>query len=152
MELGLDNISWSDFVPLEELGGLLASSDVALVSQRDGLTGVAVPCKLYGILAAGRPVLAAVPDDCETAIVIREEACGLVVPPHDPAVLAEALRRLADHPAECRRMADRAAHAYKTKYSLTEARVRFQSLWHLPESLDRTTCRFGTSSSPPAPA
>ena len=134
LELRLDNIAWADFVPLEQLGELLASCDVALVSQRDGLTGIAVPCKLYGILAAGRPVLAAVPATCETAMVICEESCGMVVAPHDPAGLAEALRRLADDPAECRRMADRAQSAYATNYSLAKARQRFQRLWNLPEA------------------
>lgn len=132
LELALGNISWDDFVPLEKLGELLASCDVALVSQRHGLTGIAVPCKLYGILAAGRPVLAAVPATCETAMVIREESCGMVVDPHDPKQLAAALRRLADDPAECRRMADRAQSAYETKYSLSKARQRFQRLWNLP--------------------
>ncbi len=151
-ELGLDNISWSDFVALEELGGLLASCDVALVSQREGLTGIAVPCKLYGILAAGRPVLAAVPDDCETAMVIREESCGLVVPPHDPARFAEAIRTLADHPADSVRMAARAREAYDTKYSVAAARVRFQRLWQLPVSGDRPDCLFhNPSTSPVAP-
>jgi glycosyltransferase involved in cell wall biosynthesis len=134
LELGLGNISWGDFVPLEQLGELLASCDVAIVSQRDGLTGIAVPCKLYGILAAGRPVLAAAPANCETAMVIREESCGMVVDPHDPTRLAEALQRLADDPAECRRMAARAQYAYETKYSLAEARKRFQRLWNLTES------------------
>jgi colanic acid biosynthesis glycosyl transferase WcaI len=134
LELGLRNISWGDFVPLENLGELLASCDVAIVSQRDGLTGIAVPCKLYGILAAGRPVLAAAPANCETAMVIREESCGMVVDPHDPTRLAEALRRLADDPAECRRMAARAQSAYETTYSLAKARQRFQRLWHLPEA------------------
>ena len=134
LELGLDNISWGDFVPLEQLGELLGSCDVAIVSQRDGLTGIAVPCKLYGILAAGRPVLAAAPASCETAMVIREESCGMVVDPHDPTRLAEALRRLADDPAECRRMAARAQSAYETKYSLVKTRQRFQRLWNLPDA------------------
>lgn len=134
LQLGLCNMSWGDFVPLEKLGELLASCDVAIVSQRDGLTGIAVPCKLYGILAAGRAVLAAAPADCETALVIREESCGIVMPPHDSAKLATALRRLADDPAECGRMADRARSAYEQKYSLAEARKRFQRLWNLPES------------------
>lgn len=134
LDLGLHNMSWGDFVPLEKLGELLASSDVALVSQRDGLTGIAVPCKLYGILAVGRPVLAAAPANCETAMVIHEESCGMVVDPHDPVALADALRRLADDPVGCRRMADRARSAYDRKYSLAEARTRFQRLWNLPEA------------------
>lgn len=148
-ELGLDNISWGDFVALEELGGLLASCDVALVSQRDGLTGIAVPCKLYGILASGRPVLAAVPEDCETAMVIREESCGLVVPPHDPARLAEAIRTLADHPADCVRMAARARQAYDIKYSVAAARARFQRLWHLPMAGGRQDCLSPNASAAP---
>jgi hypothetical protein len=57
-----------------------------------GLAGYFVPSRLYGILAAGRPVIAAAEDGSETAQLVREVGCGIVVPPGDPLRLAEAIR------------------------------------------------------------
>ena len=53
----------------------LSSADVHFVGLARGLSGFVVPSRLYGILAAGRPVLAAAEDDSETAQVVR--AVGL---------------------------------------------------------------------------
>ncbi|MCX7403065.1 MAG: hypothetical protein NTY87_08165 [Planctomycetia bacterium] len=36
-----------------------------------------MPCKLYGVLAAGRAIVAAVPEGSEVASVVHEEGCGL---------------------------------------------------------------------------
>ena len=55
--------------------------------------GFIVPSKLYGILAAGRPFIAAVEDDCEAAQIAREYECGVVVEPGDRDAMAAAIRR-----------------------------------------------------------
>jgi lipopolysaccharide/colanic/teichoic acid biosynthesis glycosyltransferase len=44
---------------------------------------------LYGILAAGRPFVAAVDDGCEVASIARTRECGLVARPGDAADLAD---------------------------------------------------------------
>jgi glycosyltransferase involved in cell wall biosynthesis len=84
---------------------------------------VAVPCKLYGILASGRAVVAQVPARSEVARVVEEERCGVVVPPADAGALAREIRRLAQAPEEVERMGERAFAAYREKYTL-EAGVR----------------------------
>ena len=53
-----------------------------------------MPSKLYGILAAGRPYVAAVEDECEVADITRRHECGLVVPPANPKELAEGILKL----------------------------------------------------------
>ncbi len=60
-----------------------ATGDVFLVSLKRGLAGYIVPSKLYGILAAGRPYVAAVEEDSEVAAITGEHECGLVVAPGD---------------------------------------------------------------------
>ena len=60
-----------------------ATADVFIVSLKRGLSGFIVPSKLYGILAAGRPFIAAVEDDCEAAEIARAHDCGIVVAPGD---------------------------------------------------------------------
>ena len=54
------NVQWHEFVELEDLPESLAACHVSLISLHSDLEGVAVPCKLYGILASGRAVVAQV--------------------------------------------------------------------------------------------
>lgn len=129
--LQLPNVTWLDFVSRAELGATVAGCDVSVVSFRDGLEGVAVPSKLYTILASGRAVVAQVPEASEVALVVREEGCGVVVPPGDAGALAEALASLARDPATVEEMGRRAAAAYREKYTLAHAVERFKAVWNV---------------------
>jgi colanic acid biosynthesis glycosyl transferase WcaI len=93
-ELGLDNVRFLPYQPKERLTESFAAADVFLVSLLPGLAGYIVPSKLYGILAAGRPYIAAVEDECEVADISREHECGLVVSPGKARELAEGILRL----------------------------------------------------------
>jgi colanic acid biosynthesis glycosyl transferase WcaI len=70
----------------------LSAADVHVVGLASGLAGYVVPSRLYGILAVGRPVIAAADQDSETAQVVAEVGCGIVVPPGRPDLLARAIR------------------------------------------------------------
>ncbi len=59
---GLTNIRLLDYVPRDELHRSLSVADVHLISMRAEMTGIVVPGKLYGIMAAGRPALFVGPD------------------------------------------------------------------------------------------
>lgn len=52
------NVLILPFQPNEKLSNVLTGCHVGLVSLRDGLEGMAVPSKIYGIMAAGVPVIA----------------------------------------------------------------------------------------------
>ena len=67
-----------------------------MVGLARGLAGYIVPSRMWGVLAAGRPVIAAAEEESETAAVVRETGCGLVVPPGDPFRLARAIRACHD--------------------------------------------------------
>lgn len=118
--LGLTNMRWLPYQPKEALEDSLSCCHAALISQRAGLEGVAVPCKLYGILASGRAVLAQVPATSEVARVVDEEGCGIVVPPGDAVALAAAVQRLADDRTEALRLGARARAAYLAKYTIDQ--------------------------------
>ena len=97
---GLDNVRFLPFQPRDQLRWTYASSDVCLVSLKPGLAGYIVPSKLYPILAAGRPYIAAVESLSEVAALTQRHRCGVLVEPGDPVQLADAIRRLADQPGE----------------------------------------------------
>ena len=70
----------------------LSAADVHVVGLAAGLAGYVVPSRLYGILAVGRPVIVAADPESETAQLVTEVGCGIVVPPGRPELLARAIR------------------------------------------------------------
>jgi putative colanic acid biosynthesis glycosyltransferase WcaI len=87
------------FLPYQDRSVLplsLATADVHVVGLARGLSGYVVPSRLYGILAAARPVIVAADDDSETAQLARRVGCGVVVPPGRPERLAATIRRAYD--------------------------------------------------------
>ena len=94
-ERGLANVRFLPFQPREALRWTYATSDLCLVSLKPGLAGYIVPSKLYPILAAGRPYIAAVEPISEVAALTERHRCGVIVAPGDAAALAAAIERLA---------------------------------------------------------
>lgn len=97
---GLANVRFVGYQPRERLGEVLASADVHVVPLRAGLAAVSVPSKTYTILAAGRPVVAAIDADSEVTRILADSGAGRSVAPDDAAQLAAALRELLDDPTE----------------------------------------------------
>ncbi len=92
--LGLQNVRFLPYQPKERLRDSFASADVFIVSLNRGLAGYIVPSKLYGILAAGRPYVAAVEDTCEVADITRKYDSGLLAEPGNAKDLAEKILTL----------------------------------------------------------
>ena len=91
----MTNVWLLDYVPRHELHRSLSVADVHLISMRREMTGIVVPGKLYGIMAAGRPALFVGPSHCETADTIRRAGCGFTVAPGDAQGVVSALTTLA---------------------------------------------------------
>jgi glycosyltransferase involved in cell wall biosynthesis len=77
------------YQPVEKLPESFAAADVFVVSLKAGMAGYIVPSKLYGILAAGRPYVAAVEQASEVTGITTKYDCGLLASPGDPEDLAE---------------------------------------------------------------
>ena len=106
--LETDHVRFLDFQPRELLPQTLAAADVHVVGLARGLAGYIVPSRLYGVLAAGRPVIAAAEEESETAQLVREAGCGIVVEPGSPLRLAEAIRACRDGVHDLEEMGRRA--------------------------------------------
>jgi glycosyltransferase involved in cell wall biosynthesis len=106
----------------------LSAADVHYVGLSPGLAGFVVPSRVYGILAAGRPILAAVEDDSETAQLIREAGCGVVVPPDRPELIAAAIRELASGAHDLETLGRRGREWVEREASRETAIARYRSL------------------------
>jgi glycosyltransferase involved in cell wall biosynthesis len=85
--------------------------------MREGLDGMMVPSKFYGILGASRPAIFVGPEGSEIAACIREEDCGEVVPLGDVDGLAAAIRGLAADSARRRELGERGHAALVRRHS-----------------------------------
>ena len=85
---GLGQVRFLPHQPAERLADAFGSADMFVVSLKRGLAGFIVPSKLYGVLAAGRPYVAAVEPACEVAAITAKHDCGLLAPPGDAEALA----------------------------------------------------------------
>lgn len=70
------------YQPKEDLVYSLNAAHVHLVVNQKGIKGVSVPSKIYGVMAAGKPVLGVLENGSEAYRLIRESNCGLLVEPH----------------------------------------------------------------------
>jgi putative colanic acid biosynthesis glycosyltransferase WcaI len=93
---GLPNVSFLPFRPRDELSESLCSASLHFVGLARGLAGFVVPSRIYGVLAAGRPVLVAADETSEAAQLARESGAGIVVPPGRPDEVAAAIRAARD--------------------------------------------------------
>ncbi|MDP9123686.1 MAG: WcaI family glycosyltransferase [Pseudomonadota bacterium] len=93
----LPNVRFLDLQPLEALNELLNMADIHLLPQLRGAADLVMPSKLAGMLASGRPVIAAAAPDTEIAAVV--EGCGVVTEPECALGIANAIFELANDEA-----------------------------------------------------
>jgi glycosyltransferase involved in cell wall biosynthesis len=103
-EYNLTNLQFLPIQPAEFFPSVLASADVLLVNQRASVTNMSLPGKLTSYFAAGRPVVAAVSPESETATEVVETGAGVLVTPDQPVHLLEAVRTLAADPVRQERL------------------------------------------------
>lgn len=117
----LEAVKYYDYVPREQLAQSLCVGDVHLISLREGMEGLIVPSKLFGIMAAGRPAIFIGHPDSEIARVLVEHDAGIVVREADSAGLVAAIMRLAADPTSAAAMGERARAALLGKFDATTA-------------------------------
>lgn len=109
---GLDSLLLLDLVPYEQLGALLGTADIGLVLLEPEAGTFSVPSKVLTYLAAGLPVVAAMPGENLAARTITSAAAGIVVEPGDHAAFVDAAVGLLDDPEQrARARAAGRAHA-----------------------------------------
>lgn len=89
--LGLTNARFLPFQPGEDLPAMYGAADVCLIPLRRGFTAESVPSKLFTIMAAGKPTVAAVDPESETTHLIQRSKSGICVEPENARVLADAI-------------------------------------------------------------
>jgi colanic acid biosynthesis glycosyl transferase WcaI len=89
----LPNVTFLPAVKVDEVGNYLAAADVLLVHLADDpVFDITIPQKTQAYLLAGKPILMAVRG--EAASLVSSAGAGLVVPPENAELMADAMLHL----------------------------------------------------------
>lgn len=93
--LGLTNCRFLPYQEKEDLPFSLTACDLSLVSVNPGMEGLVAPSKIYGTLAAGRPVAVVCEPHSYLRTLVAEAKCGATFRNGDGTGLADFIRFLA---------------------------------------------------------
>jgi glycosyltransferase involved in cell wall biosynthesis len=101
----IPNVRFLPFFPGNKVSSVLAAADAHIITVKRGLEGVVVPSKMYGILAAGKPIVAVAPRECDVVSLGEAKGFSIFADPDDPAGFAQLVRQLSQNPAQLNEMA-----------------------------------------------
>ena len=116
MAAGCKNVRFLPFFPASKIPSVLAAGDAHIITILRGLEGVVVPSKMYGILAAGRPIVAVAPAESDAASLMTAIGCGVAADPDSAEDVATKILALSAEPRRVREMGE-AARAAANDYS-----------------------------------
>jgi glycosyltransferase involved in cell wall biosynthesis len=126
---GLANARFAQFQPREDYARLLQAADVCVVTLKKEVRTPAVPSKLLGIMAAGRPVIVSADPSGDAPALVSDVSCGLCVPPGRPAAFADAVRLLKSNPSLARKMGRRARRHAERHFSREACVAQYEELF-----------------------
>jgi glycosyltransferase involved in cell wall biosynthesis len=112
-----DNISFVDFAAEEDLEKRLGAADIHLVSLQPDWTGVVVPSKFFGCLAAGRPVIFSGSVDSSIAKNIHKYKVGWVLNENTLEEVCAELITLSSSPAKLLELQEHCHNVYRKYFS-----------------------------------
>jgi colanic acid biosynthesis glycosyl transferase WcaI len=143
----IGNASFRSYCAKEKLGESLAQGHIGLVTQNPSCLGSMVPSKIYGILAAGRPLLYIGPRDSTPANLIDRFECGWQIDCGDSEGLSKLLRYLSANKKIVEEAGARSRSAFVRHYSLSTGISRLCSiLFDTPPARESPEVRIGALS------
>lgn len=114
----------------------LSAGDLSLVSVKPNMDAVVAPSKLYGILAAGRPVAVICPEGCYLRELIDEGNCGNYFTNGDAQGLADYIERLASDRPEADYLGKNARRYCEHRFTLEKILPLYLDALGLKTNLD----------------
>lgn len=117
-EHDVKNIRSLPYQPLADLRYSLSAADVHVVSLGSDMVGIVHPCKIYGAMTVGRPILFLGPRPSHVADILDENAIGRHVAHGDVAACVAAIEAFLDAPGDqLRDMGDTAQRVLTQRFT-----------------------------------
>lgn len=116
------------FQSFDRLADVIGTADIVIAILEPGAGVFSVPSKVLTYLAAGRPVIGAIPAENLAARLIVGNGAGLVVSPLDPRALAVACIDLLAREDDRREMGRRARAYAESAFDIGRIADRFEGL------------------------
>jgi glycosyltransferase involved in cell wall biosynthesis len=126
---GAGNIRFLDFLPAAKIPSVLAAADAHVITVKRGLEGVVVPSKMYGILAAGKPIVAVAPGETDVVTLGMRRGFAVFADPDKPADLVSAVRGLVGDAQKLKTMGE-AARAAAPDYDRVKELQKFAEVFN----------------------
>jgi glycosyltransferase involved in cell wall biosynthesis len=124
----LDNVEFLPYQPLDRRGTMLSAADIGVVCLEGKFTGLSVPSKTYGIMAAGTPILGFLDGESEIGRTIREHKCGVVLENPSGEQVSQVLSSLIQEPERLKELGRRGHCAFKSKFTLNHVAERYDGV------------------------
>ena len=124
MAAGSGNIRFLDFFPSNKIPSVLAAADAHVITIKRGLEGVVVPSKMYGIIAAGKPIVAVAPKETDVSTLGVSRGFAIVASPDNSEEVAAAVRKIAFDRNKLKMMGE-AARAVAPDYDRVKEMQKF---------------------------
>ena len=121
------NVRFLPFFPPNKIASVLAAGDAHVITIKRGLEGVVVPSKMYGILAAGRPIIALASQQTDAASLGARYGFGVAADPDNPAELVAIVRALLGDPERLAEMGT-IARVAASRYARANETLKFQRI------------------------
>jgi glycosyltransferase involved in cell wall biosynthesis len=124
----LTNLLLLPFQPRQQLLNTLTACDLSLVSLIPGAEQIVAPCKLYGMLAAGRAILSLSTPGSYLDQLLNQHHCGINLSPGAPVCLAETIKTLSTQPDHVNTLGHNAHLLYQQHYRIDRAAKQYETV------------------------
>jgi len=126
--LGLKNVKFLTYQNKQDLKFTLGAAHIHLIPMIKGLGGIIVPSKVYGVMAAGRPYIAALDKESEVYKITEEFNCGISINPSNVEELKNGILWAYNHQPEIEDMGRNGRRALEKYYSREICTQKFKQV------------------------
>ena len=127
-ENNLTNVKFLPYQLKKDLSYSLSAADISIVTMEKGIEGLAVPSKLYGILASGRAVLGLVGKNCEVAEIIKGAKCGYRIEQGDVDGLVEKIKYIYENPEILKIMGENSRKYFEKHFTRSQMTRKYYKI------------------------
>jgi glycosyltransferase involved in cell wall biosynthesis len=127
---GISNVRLLPFLPRVEYFNLVNSSDASFVSLDERMKAPCLPGKIINLMACSQPIVAMVAVDSETANVVRQAQCGMIVNPGDCESIRSAILFLKENAPACEEMGNNGREYLERNMSLEKNVIAYEQIFY----------------------